>query len=107
MRTDWDLSHGRQYRQRPPCVKGAVKIGTSEPILTGGLSFFTIPPSKIKDFCHLPLHKGGLRFALQWSDKRKFETFLPFWGRNFYFPIDILYNCLYYKEKFIPKEAKP
>ena len=31
---------------------------------TGGL---TIPPSKIKDFCHLPLHKGG--FLLSISSK--------------------------------------
>ena len=47
--------------QRLPCVKGAGKIGSSEPILTEGL---TTPPVKIEDFDHLPLHRGGSRFAL-------------------------------------------
>ncbi len=39
-------------------------------ILTGGL---TTPPTKIFDFGHLPLHRGGLRFAPQQTDKLKFE----------------------------------
>ena len=26
--------------------------------------YLTILPSKIKDFCHLPLHKGGFLFCL-------------------------------------------
>ena len=30
--------------------------------MTEGL---TTPPSEIKDFAHLPLHRGGSRFALQ------------------------------------------
>jgi hypothetical protein len=41
--------------------------------VTGGLPFFTIPPAKIIDFGHLPLHKGGSRFALHLTDKLKFE----------------------------------
>ena len=41
-----------QRTQRLPCVKGAGKIGSSEPILTEGL---TTPPVKIEDFDH-----GGL-----------------------------------------------
>ena len=34
---------------------------------------FTIPPSKIKDFCHLPLHKGGFRLRInKQTDKLEF-----------------------------------
>ena len=47
---------------RLPCVKGAGKTGTSEPVLTEGL---TTPPSEIKDFAHLPLHRGGFAGAVQ------------------------------------------
>ena len=39
---------------------------------------FTIPPSKIKDFCHLPLHKGGFRLRInKQSDKLEFEIDKP------------------------------
>ena len=41
-------------------------------ILTGGL---TIPPTKIFDFGHLPLHRGGSRLALQLYDKLNFGCY--------------------------------
>ena len=44
----------------PLVQRGLSKVAVV-PLLTGGLSFFTIPPTKIKDFGHLPLHKGGSR----------------------------------------------
>ena len=48
---------GSRTHQRPPCVKGAVILPCK---MTGGLSFIvSTPPSKIKDFRHLPLHRGG------------------------------------------------
>ena len=47
--------------QRPPCVKGAVK---NPVIFDWGIvlcRYVTILPSEIKDFVHLPLHKGALK----------------------------------------------
>ena len=49
-----------QFAKGPLVQRGLSKVAVV-PLLTGGLSFFTIPPTKIKDFGHLPLHKGGSR----------------------------------------------
>ena len=57
------------HAPKAPLCKG----GCQPKRLTGGLLFFTIPPTKIKDFGHLPLHKGGSRYALHLLDKLKFE----------------------------------
>ena len=46
-------------------------------IFDRGIAIFTIPPAKIKDFGHLPLHKGGSRYALHLLVKLKF-TYHPY-----------------------------
>ena len=38
------------------------------------LTLHTIPPSKIKDFCHLPLHKGGLGASAPQHIKKLCQT---------------------------------
>ena len=52
-----------------PLVQRGLSNRPLEADLTGGLSLFAIPPTKIKDFGHLPLHKGGSRCALHLHDK--------------------------------------
>ena len=39
---------------------------------------FTTPPTKIKDFCHLPLHRGGF-FRIIFHNK-KFKGFLEYFN---------------------------
>ena len=55
-----------------PLVQRGLSNRPLEADLTGGLSLFAIPPTKIKDFGHLPLHKGGSRYALHLHDKLQF-----------------------------------
>ena len=50
------LSHWRGSVPRLPCVKGAGFSAVYTAEKTEGL---TTPPSEIKDFAHLPLHRGG------------------------------------------------
>ena len=47
----------RNVPKAPLCKGGCQK----SKIFDWGIVDFTIPPSKIEDFAHLPLHKGGLR----------------------------------------------
>ena len=56
-------------RLKAPLCKGGCQ---KSKIFDWGIVGFTIPPSKIKDFAHLPLHKGGSRCALHLPDKLKF-----------------------------------
>ena len=48
-------------------------------IFDWGIAVFSIPPAKIVDFAHLPLHKGGSRCALHLTDKLKFEARMGLW----------------------------
>ena len=56
---------------RLPCVKGAVSKADRGIVKS---NVFTTPPSEIKDFAHLPLHRGGFGCGAYRSDKYQFNA---------------------------------
>ena len=63
-------------KSKAPLCKGGCRKSL---IFDWGIVVFTIPPSKIVDFAHLPLHKGGSRYALHLPHKLKFDFTHPSW----------------------------
>ena len=58
---------------KAPLCKGGWQIADLRQF-DWGIAVITIPPSKIKDFGHLPLHKGGSRCALQLPEEHNFPS---------------------------------